>query len=1094
LADLGVVDTLPVSGVSLLLGNDVVGNRVESAPRVTENPCLSGSDTAGLEREFPGLFPACAVTRSQKQQQPVLSSPVEDGDDVYLDVSPLYAERVDTQVKKESVTAARSLAKVKATKHHSTQRVISKETPEVVSKETPKPPSFTRSKLIDEQEQDASLRYARSQVLSDKEIAKVPTGFYEKSGVLCRKWRPQCTPADECTQVWEQVVVPVSFRQEVLSVSHEGPAAGHLGVKKTLDRVQRHYYWPKLKQDVVRFCKTCHTCQKVGKPNQGIPRAPLHPIPAFGEPFSRILIDCVGPLPKTKSGMEYLLTMMCASTRFPEAIPMRNITTKSVVKALVKFFTLVGLPRWVQSDQGSNFTSNCFKQVMELFGIEHLVSSAYHPESQGALERYHQTLKTMIRAFCFDHDKDWDTGVPLLLFATREVVQESLGFSPFDLVFGHTVRGPLKLLKDQLLEEPEADVGDILTYTLDFRAKLHQARKCAAEHLQEAQEGMKEWYDRKVEQRAFQVGDEVLVLLPMPGSPLRAKFSGPYVITRRTGDVDYEVSTPDRRRKKQLCHVNLLKPYQSREAKVPCDTSQEVKVPRDKDPAVVLTTTTEDTPVEDWEGPAIPPDDWGDPQGTPYCPPKLANCEILTTIENQLMHLTAEQRVEMASLLRKYKDLFPDTPGLTTAAVHDVDVGDARPVKQHAYRVNPIKREKLQAEVQYMLKNELVSGSQSPWSSPCILVPKSDNSMRFCTDFRKVNSVTKTDSYPIPRMDDCIDKVGNAKYVSKFDLMKGYWQVPMTPRAVEVSAFVTPDGLYEYKVMPFGMKNAGATFQRMMNNVIMGLEGCDVYIDDVVVYSDTWEQHIRRCNALFERLRKANLSVHLGKCEFGKGTVTFLGHEVGRGQVRPIQAKVEKILQFPAPHDKKGIMRFLGMVGYYRKFCPNFSEVAFPMTNLLRKGSKFVWDGACQRAFDGLKAVLSTSPVLVAPNQEKDYILTTDASDVGAGAVLQQEGEDGILYPVGYYSRKFNVHQQRYSTVEKEALALVLAITHFEVYLCTTRTITVYTDHNPLVFISRMKDKNQKILRWSIFLQQFNLDIKHISGRDNVIADALSRV
>ena len=201
----------------------------------------------------------------------------------------------------------------------------------------------------------------------------------------------------------------------------------------------------------MQFCRSCHTCQMVGKPNQPLPKAPLQPIPAFEEPFSRILIDCVGPLPKTKLGNQYLLTIMCASTRFPEAIPLRNIKAKTIVRALIKFFSLVGLPKSIQSDQGSNFMSSIFQQVMYKLGIKQFRSSAYHPESQGALERFHQTLKNMIKAYCFDTEKDWDEGIYLLLFAARESVQESLGFSPFELVFGHMVWGPLKLLREKIL-------------------------------------------------------------------------------------------------------------------------------------------------------------------------------------------------------------------------------------------------------------------------------------------------------------------------------------------------------------------------------------------------------------------------------------------------------------------------------------------------------------------------------------------------------------------------------------------------------------------------------------------------------------------
>ena len=224
----------------------------------------------------------------------------------------------------------------------------------------------------------------------------------------------------------------------------------------------------------------------VGKPNQTIPKAHLQPIPAFDEPFSRIIIDCVGPLPKTKSGNEYLLTIMCASTRFPEAIPLRNIKTKNIVKALVKFFTFVGLPKSVQSDQGSNFMSGIFQQVMHELGITQYKSSPYHPESQGALERFHQTLKNMIRSYCFDTEKDWDEGIHLLLFAVRESVRKSLGFSPFELVFGHTVRGLLKLLKEKFLSNDDSSLN-LLQYVSDFKDRLSRACEAARTNLKSAQ-------------------------------------------------------------------------------------------------------------------------------------------------------------------------------------------------------------------------------------------------------------------------------------------------------------------------------------------------------------------------------------------------------------------------------------------------------------------------------------------------------------------------------------------------------------------------------------------------------------------------------
>ena len=247
-----------------------------------------------------------------------------------------------------------------------------------------------------------------------------------------------------------------------------------------------------------------------------------------------------------------------------------------------------------------------------------------------------------------------------------------------------------------------------------------------------------------------------------------------------------------------------------------------------------------------------------------------------------------------------------------------------------------MKQKILEGEVQYLLENGLAKPSYSSWASPCLLVAKPDMTFRFCTDYRKVNMVTKPHSFPLPRKEDCVDRVQQAaKYVTKCDLLKGYYQIPLTPGAQEISAFVTPSGLYSYNVMSFGLRNAPSIFQRLMN-VISGLEGCAEYLDDVVTVSDTWPLHLFRLSELFKRFSEANLIVNLAKCEFAQATVVYLGKVVGQGEVRPVRAKVMAIDNFPPPTTKKGLMRFLGMIGYYRGFCSNFSTVVSPLTNSLK--------------------------------------------------------------------------------------------------------------------------------------------------------------
>ena len=645
-----------------------------------------------------------------------------------------------------------------------------------------------------------------------------------------------------------------------------------------------------------------------------------------------------------------------------------------------------------------------------------------------------------------------------------------------------TIR-PLLLLKEKWLDEDPEKIS-VLKYVATFKDRLFRAGQMAKRNIQESQSKMKVWYDRKAKSRCFEPGDRVLVLFPVVGNPLQAKYSGPYKVVKKISDTNYLVKTPDRRKETQVCHINMLKAYHEKPKPelVTLNNRLGLESPtHSKDCVGQVAEKEEDTESEVRLG--------NDQQ-----PIKLQNSQILNDLGTKLSHLPLVQRKELAEVITQYREVFPDVPSKTNLIEHDVDVGDSAPIKQHPYRVSPMKKELLDKEVQYMLKNDIIEESQSNWSSPCILVPKHDGGFRFCTDFRKVNDKTKSDSFPIPRIADCIDQIGNAKFVSTFDMLKGYWQVPLTQRAREISAFVTPSGLYQYKVMPFGMKNAPATFQRMVNKLVRDIDGCEGYIDDVVIFSDNWSDHIRQIERFFQIMREAKLTINLMKSEFGKATVKYLGHIVGQGQVRPLDAKIQTIVKYPIPTSRKELVRFLGMAGYYRNFCLNFSDIAAPLTNLLSKKVKFVWTDDCQLAFDKVKLLLQKSPVLKSPDYEKPFKLIIDSSDVGTGSVLVQEASDGLDHPVSYFSKKFLKYQKNYSVVEKETLGLVLALEHFDVYLGSTPfKIKVYTDHNPLTFLKTMKNKNQRLVRWSLALQEYNLEIQHIPGSENVVADALSR-
>ena len=426
----------PIQGIHVILGNDLAGSRVWAdvppAPIVTPSPSVTVPDESVLG--FPSVFTACAVTRAMCHGEPepdVEQSSVEERGGV-------FGSKPDSLL------------------------------------------SVSHSDLSAEQQADPTLSKLFDRVLSNVDGQSAAKGYLLQDELLVRKWVPHGETFVGTPVL--QVIVPSKFQEEVLRVLHN--QSGHMGVRKTYDYILRYFFWPRMKRDVSGYIKTCHTCQMTGKPNQNIKPAPLSPIPVISQPFEHLIIDCVGPLPGSKSGSNYLLTVMSQSTRYPAAYPLRTITAKSVVKALTQFISTFGIPKVVQSDQGSNFSSHLFAQVLKQLRVKHNQASAYHAQSQGALERFHQTLKSLLRGYCVELNQDWEEGLPRLLLAAREVVQESTGFSPNDLVFGHTVHGPITLLRNPVAQpEPPQNLID---YINGFQHRLYVAGERAKESLASA--------------------------------------------------------------------------------------------------------------------------------------------------------------------------------------------------------------------------------------------------------------------------------------------------------------------------------------------------------------------------------------------------------------------------------------------------------------------------------------------------------------------------------------------------------------------------------------------------------------------------------
>ncbi|KAL8567138.1 hypothetical protein ACOMHN_033040 [Nucella lapillus] len=786
--------------------------------------------------------------------------------------------------------------------------------------------NVTPEQLSREQKDDASLKqcFALAQSGEVRSAGGTSHFFYVQDGILFRTFV-------KGSRSWEQVVVPTFLRSSVLVVSHDLVLAGHCGGRRTLARLREQFFWPGVTVDVAKFVASCDICQRTVSKGKVSP-VPLGMMPVIGTPFHRVAIDLVGPIsPVSEGGHRYILTLIDVATRYPEAVPLKDISSVDVAEALIVIFSRLGFPREILSDQGTQFNSELMKQFHALCGCQGIKTSPYHPQANGTVERFHGTLKAMLRKVIQGQPKLWHRYLPALLFACRELPSESTGYSPFRLLFGREVRGPLTLLQESWTGKGDQDEESkpLYKYIFDLQNILAETSEIAKENSIVSSVRGKRYFDRKAKQRFFQVGDQVLVLLPSATNKLLASWLGPFPITQIMHP-DYKILMKG---KVKVFHANMLKKYVMRKEESTAEKfgSKKSAVVRDIAAGAGSSDQSRHDMVQSVDVPEIPGSSVSGGSDVPWSmisPVDDSLSEVLIrqqdvsvalpedtcasgsagivqhaddafplpTLSTPMTTSTPDESVDdvkfdeflsesgrsqLKRVLHQFADILTTKPGCFAGGLQmDIPLVSDVPVRRRMYNAPFSAKKVIEREIQTMLDLEVIEHSKSPYAAPVVLVQKKDGSCRFCIDYRWLNKITEFDAEPIPDVEGLFAALGGSQVFSRIDLAKGYWQIPVRPKDRSKTAFATHMGLFQFVRMPFGLVSAPAVFARMMR--MLQLEQCSAvnFFDDILVHSANWQAHLFHVEAVLSRLREFGLTARPSKIEAGFKSLEFLGHVV----------------------------------------------------------------------------------------------------------------------------------------------------------------------------------------------------------------------
>ena len=486
-------------------------------------------------------------------------------------------------------------------------------------------------------------------------------------------------------------------------------------------------------------------------------------------------------------------------------------------------------------------------------------------------------------------------------------------------------------------------------------------------------------------------------------------------------------------------------------------------------------------------------------RGSGSVSPNNSDASIDSILDQLLNHLTdPQEKTTMRTMLTKYRALFDtSTPSIAkTTAPPMINTGSHLPIHLRVYRTDPVKQQHISRTINEMLEHKLIEKSYASWSSPVLLIRKKDGSYRFVIDYRPLNRVTERDSYPLPRIEDTLNRLSGNNYFTKFDLKTGYHQIPIHPSDKDKATFVTSHGMFRFNVMPQGLTNAPSSFQRIMYDLLVSTrwDFCLVYIDDVLIFSKTFEQHVDHLNEILSVLQEANLQLNPKKCSLVKPEIDYLGHTINGQGICPLQENIDAIVKLPTPSTPKQVHSFVQAANYYRDHIENFSKIAAPLFVYTKKNATWIgWTEHMENAYNELKRRLTTPPVFLNfPDDESPLVLSIDASGEGMGGVLRQRTPTALRV-IKYVSKKFNRAQKKYSTTERECLAMIWCIQKLREYVWR-RPVEVETDHCPLCSFNRKNFQNSRIERWQVEMSEFHIaKIRYKRGRCNCDADLLSR-